>query len=89
MKFKIDIEMTPQELRDSLGLPDVSGFHEEMLQQIRDRMQAGVEGYDPLTLFKPFMATGVGSLEGFQRLLMNMMSQYSRMGSESDGRESK
>lgn len=87
MKFKIDVEMTPDELRRSLGLPDVSALHEEMIEQIRERMRTGVEGYDPMTLFKPFMATGLGSMEGFQRLLMNMMTQYARSGGESSQRE--
>ncbi|WP_409526267.1 DUF6489 family protein [Nitrincola sp. MINF-07-Sa-05] len=87
MKFKIDIEMTPDELRESLGLPDVTGLHEEMITQIRERMQAGAEGYDPLTLFKPFMATGLGSMEGFQKMMMGMLSQYGRSGSTSDSKD--
>lgn len=87
MKFKIDIEMTPDELRQSLGLPDVTGLHEEMISQIRERMQAGAEGYDPLTLFKPFMATGLGSMEGFQKMMMGMLSQYGRSGSASDSKD--
>lgn len=78
MKFSIDIEMTPEELRESLGLPDVSSLHEEMIDTIRERMQQGVEGYDPVTLFKPFMTSGMGTVEGFQKLMFSLMNQYTR-----------
>lgn len=86
MKFTIDIEMTPEELRESLGLPDVSALHEEMIDTIRDRMHQGVEGYDPISLFKPFMTSGVGTVEGFQKLMFNLMNQYTR-SSKKDGTE--
>ena len=78
MKFSIDIEMTPEELRESLGLPDVSSLHDEMIDTIRERMQQGVEGYDPMTLFKPFMTSGMGTVEGFQKLMFSLMNQYTR-----------
>lgn len=78
MKFTIDIEMTPEELRESLGLPDVSSLHDEMINTIRERMHQGVEGYDPVTLFKPFLTSSVGTVEGFQKLIFGLMNQYSR-----------
>ncbi|WP_417580186.1 DUF6489 family protein [Nitrincola sp.] len=86
MKFSIDVEMTPQELRESLGLPDVSSLHEEMIGTIRERMQQGVEGYDPVTLFKPFMTSGMGTVEGFQKLMFSLMNQYTR-STNKDGSE--
>lgn len=78
MKFTINIDMTPDELRRALGLPDVSGLQDEMIQRIREQMDAGAEGYDPLTLLKPYMTSGLGSMEAFQKMLLTMMSQYGR-----------
>ncbi|QEW06997.1 DUF6489 family protein [Nitrincola iocasae] len=86
MKFSIDVEMTPQELRESLGLPDVSSLHDEMIDTIRERMQQGVEGYDPMTLFKPFMTSGMGTVDGFQKLMFSLMNQYTRSKNK-DGSE--
>ncbi len=86
MKFSIDVEMTPQELRESLGLPDVSSLHYEMIDTIRERMQQGVEGYDPMTLFKPFMTSGMGTVDGFQKLMFSLMNQYTRSKNK-DGSE--
>lgn len=76
MNFKIDVEMTPEELRKVLGLPDVETFQKEMMQKIQERMEAGAEGYDPLTLFQPYMANSLGSMDTIQKMLMNMMTSY-------------
>lgn len=74
MKFKIDIDMSPEELRKVLGLPDVEGFHQDMMNRIREQMEAGVEGYDPLTLFKPYLSSGLGSMEALQKIMLGMMT---------------
>lgn len=76
MNFRIDIEMTPDELRRALGLPDVATLQQEMIDKVREQMEAGVDGYDPLTLLKPYLNSGIGSMETFQKLLFGMMSQY-------------
>ncbi|MET3999426.1 DUF6489 family protein [Marinobacterium sp. MBR-109] len=76
MNFRIDIEMTPEELRRALGLPDVAGLQQEMITRVREQMEAGAEGYDPLTLLKPYLNNGIGSMEAFQKLLFSMMNQY-------------
>lgn len=78
MKFTINVDMTPEELRRTLGLPDVSVLQEEMVNHIREQMNAGAEGYDPLTLLKPYLSTGIGSMEALQKMVFNMMSQYGR-----------
>jgi hypothetical protein len=78
MKFTINIDMTPEELRRALGLPDVSALQDEMVNRIREQMDAGAEGYDPLTLLKPYMNSGLGSMETLQKMLFTMMSQYGR-----------
>ena len=84
MKFKIDIEMSPEELRKVLGLPDVEGFHEDMMNRIREQMEAGVEGYDPLTLFKPYLSSGLGSMDALQKMMLSMMTSPYSGGKSSD-----
>jgi len=84
MNFKIDIEMTPDELRRALGLPDVSELQQDMIAKVREQMEAGVDGYDPLTLLKPYLNNGIGSMEAFQKLLFSMMSQYGSGGRDTD-----
>ncbi len=84
MNFKIDVEMTPEELRKVLGLPDVESFQKEMMAKIQERMDAGVDGYDPLTLFQPYMASGLGSMDALQKMLLNMMTVYSNSSKNPD-----
>ncbi len=74
MKFKIDIDMSPEELRKVLGLPDVQKLQQEMMNRITEQMDAGAEGYDPLTLFKPYLTSGLGSMEVLQKLMLGMMT---------------
>jgi hypothetical protein len=67
MKIHFDIDATPQELRAFFGLPDVGPLQEELLAQIRDKMIAGIEGFDPMALLKPLMPPHLQSLEAMQR----------------------
>lgn len=69
MKINVDIDVTPAEMRDVMGLPDVSPLHDEMIDRIRKSMAAGEEGYDPLSLFRPYMSSSIAGLEGFQKLM--------------------
>lgn len=46
MNIKIDIELTPQELRQFIGLPDVAGLQDDMIQFVRDKVSKGVENVD-------------------------------------------
>lgn len=85
MKFKIDIDMSPEELRKVLGLPDVQKFQQDMMDKITEQMDAGAEGYDPLTLFKPYLNSGLGSMEALQKIMMGLMtSGYSSSDNKKD-----
>lgn len=75
MKIKVDIDATPQELRTFFGLPDVAPFHDEMMATLRDKMKAGVEGYDPLTLMNTMLPKGVQGVEAMQKLFWESLRQ--------------
>lgn len=84
MNFKIDVEMTPDELRKVLGLPDVAAFQQQMMDKIQENMAAGAEGYDPLTLFQPYMTNSLGSMDALQKMMLNMMSGYTNNTNKTD-----
>jgi len=67
MKINIEIDTTADEMRRFFGLPDVTRIQSELIEQVRERMQAGVEGYDPLTLLKPFLPEHLRSMDAFQK----------------------
>ena len=54
MKINISMKTTPAEFREFLGLPEVQPLQAEMIEKIREQMQAGAEGFDPLSLMRPF-----------------------------------
>lgn len=74
MKISIDIETTPQELRSFFGLPDLEPLQNEMLNIIRKNMSAGIEGFDPLTVMKPFLLPDQShSLQALQKTFWQAM----------------
>ena len=74
MKINVTMETTPAELREFLGLPEVQQLQAEMIDKIREQMQAGVEGFDPLTMMRPFIAPDLRSMESMQRAFWNGLS---------------
>ncbi|MDR9468770.1 DUF6489 family protein [Marinospirillum sp.] len=76
MKVNIELDMTPDEFRQAMGLPDVQPFQEELMNKIREQMEAGAEGYDPLSLFTPFVSQGFDSVSSYQKMMMDLMSSY-------------
>ena len=83
MKINITMETTPGEFREFLGLPEVQTFQAEMLDKIREQMQAGAEGFDPLSLMRPFIAPNLQSMEAMQRAFWNGLSATATGGKKS------
>ena len=76
MKINVEIDVTPEEFRKLMGWPDVRGFQDELIEQLRVQMQAGAEGYDPLSLMKPYLSQAAGTMDTFQKLLSGIMQNY-------------
>ena len=68
MNIRIDIDVTPEEMRKLMGLPDVEGFQRALMDDIRERITQGAEGYDPLKLFQPYVNSSLAGMEMLQRL---------------------
>lgn len=76
MKINIEFDMTPEELRRAMGLPDVQEFQNEVMKGMMEKMVSGEEGYDAMSLFKPMMAESMKSMDQVQKTFMNIMSGY-------------
>ncbi|MFB1489665.1 MULTISPECIES: DUF6489 family protein [unclassified Thiocapsa] len=91
MKISVDVEMTPEEMRKLFGLPDVEAFQRQLMDDIRERMVSGTEGYDPIKLFQPYVTGTMASWDMFQKMLTNATSMSSGgtgSGSDSSDAES-
>ena len=68
MKVNIEIDMTPEEARKMMGLPDVTALQARMLDEMEARMKAGLDSSDPEAMMKAWMP-GIQGFEQFQRFL--------------------
>lgn len=66
MKITIEIDATPQEVRDFCGLPDVQQLQNDILQKIRGDMKKGVTGVDAFSLMKPILPAHLQTMESIQ-----------------------
>ena len=55
MKVTINVDLTPEEMRRLIGLPDVQEFNEALMGEMLQRLKTGADGYDPLQLFQASM----------------------------------
>lgn len=72
MKMQIEIDMTPEEARKVMGLPDLKPLHDAMLAEMERRMKAAMDTSDPEGLMRawmPMAASGGQAFEQFQKFL--------------------
>ena len=70
MKISIDVECSPEEARQFLGLPDVEAFQKSMMALVQERLTAQISEMDPEALMKNWMPAGVQAWETFQDAFM-------------------
>ncbi len=87
MKFNIEVDVTPDELRRFLGLPDVAPLQAELMDKLRERIEAGMTDYDPVKLMEPFLTGNLKSFETMQNLFWNALGNHP--GSEKPGKDKK
>ena len=80
MKAKFEFDISAKEVRQIIGLPDVEQLQREVIEAIREKMIAGVEGFDPLSLLRSFfaLAQSFPGFESLQKLLMQMILRAGR-----------
>ncbi|MDX1465580.1 MAG: hypothetical protein R3215_07775 [Halomonas sp.] len=88
MKINVEFDLTPEEFRQALGLPDVEAFQKDLLDRIQKQMESGVEGYDPMSLMQPFLqqqglsqnltqglSQGLSSFGNYQQMMLDMLTK--------------
>ena len=73
MKVNVEIDMTPEEARAFMGLPDVAPMQKKMMEEMQARMKAAFDTGDPEAMrqaWMPYMGTGgAKAFEQFQKFL--------------------
>ena len=74
MKISLDIDCTPEELREFFGLPEVKPLQEQLLKEVEERMRANLKGLDAETMLKTWLPAGLKGFEQLQEMFLNQMS---------------
>ncbi|MGM0535791.1 MAG: hypothetical protein ACQER5_06940 [Pseudomonadota bacterium] len=98
MKINVEFDLTPEEFRQALGLPDVEAFQKDLLNRIYKQMESGTEGYDPMSLMQPFLqqpglsqnlsqglSQGLSSFGNYQQMMLDMLSKAASSAGSSGG----
>lgn len=87
MKINIDIDLTPKEAREIMGLPDVEPMQKAMMAKIQEKIDLSIdEMSDPELLLKRYLPMGVQGMEQFQKF-MSVFTQKS--GEQPDTKDQK
>ncbi len=73
MKFTIDVDCTPEEARQFIGLPDVVPLQDKMMKELEDRMLENVRTLDPETFMKTWMPATVQGWGDMQKMFWGQM----------------
>ena len=65
MKVTIEMDMTPEEARAFMGLPDVAPMQKNMLDEMQARMKQAFDANDPEGMMRAWMP--LGGAEAFQK----------------------
>ncbi|MDR5875660.1 hypothetical protein LPL18_011045 [Halomonas sp. CUBES01] len=96
MKINVEFDLTPDEFRQALGLPDVEAFQQNLLENIQRQMESGVEGYDPMSLMRPYLqqpmmqqglSQGLSNFGTYQQMMLDMLKQAGNTSSNASEEE--
>lgn len=79
MKINIQMEVTPEEFRKVMGLPDVEPMQKELMAKMQEKMNTYVdEMSDPEVFMKRIMPMGIQGMEQVQEFF----SRFAHMAAD-------
>lgn len=69
MKVRMEMDMTPDEARRLMGLPDLTAMHARLVKEFERRMMTAMENSEPDAILKQWFSLGNQGLEQFQRFM--------------------
>ena len=79
MKIKLDIDCTPDEVREFFGLPQLKPLQEELLKEVQERLRANIKAMDPEAMLKTWLPA---TLKGFEQLQEMFLSRMGGAGAK-------
>jgi hypothetical protein len=81
MKVRIEMDMTPDEARRFMGLPDVAPLQAKMVAEMERRMKAAMNTADPEAMMKAWMPLSGEGLQQLQRFMWDSAARAATGGS--------
>ncbi len=73
MKVTVEMDITPQEARQMMGLPDLEPMQEALLGKIQTKMESAIDDMnDPQALIKNFFPVGIQAMDQFQNIFSGL-----------------
>ena len=82
MKVTIEIDCTPIEAREFLGLPDVRAMQSAMMDRMQSQMTANMEKFTPEAMMQSWFAFDPKIAERFQEMFVNLSGRGARRDSD-------
>ena len=73
MKIKLDIDCTPEEVREFFGLPRIKPVQEELLKEVQERLRANIKAMDPEAMLKTWLPATLQGVEQLQEIFLRQM----------------
>ena len=88
MQLRLEFDLTPQEARKLMGLPNVEAFQQKLVEETYKKLSEGLnEMKDPEKLFREFVPMGAQGLDQFQKVVAGLASLANRAGVRGDNEE--
>jgi hypothetical protein len=72
MKVNIEIDCTPEEARQFMGLPDVQPMQNAMMDKLQQKMSENIEKFSPEAILQNWFTFDPKMTERFQDMFVNM-----------------
>ena len=72
MKVNIEIDCTPLEARQVIGLPDLSPMQTAVMDKLQQQMMSNIESVSPESLMKSWFSFDPKIAERFQEMFVSM-----------------
>jgi len=73
MKFKFDVECTPEEARVFIGLPNIAPMQERMLKDLEDKMSENLKNLGPEEMVKTWLPATIQGFSDMQKIFWTQM----------------
>ena len=74
MKINIDMDISPEEARRFLGLPDLEPMQQAILKDVQDRIQKNVAKLEPEALMKQWFSLAPQGMDQLQKMFGGIAS---------------